>query len=179
MVSKSICTYCREYWNVENYDKAISDSSQVWHCHHRRETRDLKTGEKLKEFISKAQLLNQRLYYDRPAEELIFLTSKEHRREHKGAPTRKRNRQRPVQEKKIDISLTEEEKKEILLKNIRFLRYILSMENVIDVYKNTKYSCVAIHAKEHSLVLLDAKDEGYWKGITYGEIQNFVKSTQI
>lgn len=62
--------YCREDISlIENYDKAINDNTQTWDCHHRRETDDGLSLEQLKE---------QNLYYDRPANELIFLTKSEH-----------------------------------------------------------------------------------------------------
>lgn len=54
---------------IENYDKAISDTTQTWDCHHRRET---------DEGLSKNELIKMNAYYHRPACELIFLTKKEH-----------------------------------------------------------------------------------------------------
>ena len=59
---------CREDFSlIQNYDKAISDDTQVWDCHHRLGT-----------VIPKKKLLEMDLYYNRPAIELIFLTHKEH-----------------------------------------------------------------------------------------------------
>ena len=30
-------SYCKDDISlIENYDKAIADNTQVWHCHHRR-----------------------------------------------------------------------------------------------------------------------------------------------
>ena len=52
---------------IENYDKAIADKEQTWHCHHRREIT-----------TSKKELLELGEYYNRPAEELVFLTPFEH-----------------------------------------------------------------------------------------------------
>ena len=66
--------YCNEDISlIENYDKAINDDTQTWHCHHRLET-DLG--------LSVKQLKYNNLYYNRPAPELIFLTSSEHHRLH-------------------------------------------------------------------------------------------------
>ena len=65
--------YCKDdISSIENYDKAIADSNQVWDCHHRRE---LET--------SKKELIEIGEYYSRPASELIFLTKKEHISLHK------------------------------------------------------------------------------------------------
>ena len=70
--------YCRDdISNIENYDKAIADTTQTWICHHRLElTLDgeyAHTHEELKR-------LN--MYYNRPYFELIFLTKSEHQRIH-------------------------------------------------------------------------------------------------
>ena len=65
-------SFCREDLSlIENYDKAIADTTQTWHCHHRRET-----------IFSKSDLIEIGEYYNRPACELIFLTPFEHIRLH-------------------------------------------------------------------------------------------------
>ena len=62
---------------IENYDKAIADTSQTWDLHHRLElTLD---GEFA---LSRDQLKMHDMYYNRPYYELIFLTKTEHRRLH-------------------------------------------------------------------------------------------------
>ena len=34
---KRAIKYCRDDISlIENYDKAVSDTTQSWHCHHRR-----------------------------------------------------------------------------------------------------------------------------------------------
>ena len=64
--------YCRDDISlIENYDKAVSDTTQFWHCHHRRET-----------IYSRSGLIEIGEYYNRPACELIFLTPTDHRRLH-------------------------------------------------------------------------------------------------
>ena len=64
--------YCKNDISlIENYDKAIADTTQVWHCHHRRET-----------IYSAKELIEIGEYYNRPACELIFLTPNEHHRLH-------------------------------------------------------------------------------------------------
>ena len=65
---------CEDISKIENYDKAISDDTQVWHCHHRLEL--VKTGAVVDS--TKQDLIDWGLYYNRPADELIFLTGKEH-----------------------------------------------------------------------------------------------------
>lgn len=54
---------------IENYELAINDNTQIWDCHHRRET---------DEGLSVKQLIELGLYFNRPENELIFITHSEH-----------------------------------------------------------------------------------------------------
>ena len=63
--------YCKDYQNIENYEAAKKDDFVGWHCHHRKGVD-----------IPKEELIALGLYYNRPASELIFLTSREHSRLH-------------------------------------------------------------------------------------------------
>ena len=64
--------YCKDDISlIENYDKAVADNSKTWDCHHRRESN-----------YTAASLIEISEYYNRPAEELIFLTPNEHHRLH-------------------------------------------------------------------------------------------------
>lgn len=69
--------YCKEYWNIENYELAKADNFKGWVCHHRNEIGS--DGEML---YSSKQLIEMNLYYDRPSDELIFLTTSDHARMH-------------------------------------------------------------------------------------------------
>ena len=75
---KTANRYCRdELSKIENYDKAIADTTTIWHLHHRLElTLD---GEFA---LTHKQLKMHDMYYNRPYYELIFLTPSEHRRLH-------------------------------------------------------------------------------------------------
>lgn len=67
MIARDAEKYCCEKLSqIENYVDAISDKKVVWHCHHKLELCD---GQE----ISKERLKKHGLYYNRPAEELIFL----------------------------------------------------------------------------------------------------------
>lgn len=61
--------FCRTPELIENYDKAVADTTQVWDCHHRNE-----------EYYSQKELKALGLYYDCPPCELIFMTRAEHRK---------------------------------------------------------------------------------------------------
>ena len=64
--------YCNEdISRIENFDKAIADKYQIWDCHHRREMT-----------TPKKELLEIGEYFNRPANELVFITQKEHRALH-------------------------------------------------------------------------------------------------
>lgn len=67
---KAVKKYCCEDISlIENFEKAATDTTQVWHIHHRKEITENK---KMKDLI-----LNNE-YYNVPAEDLIFLTRSEH-----------------------------------------------------------------------------------------------------
>ena len=69
---KNVKKFCKDDFSlIENYDKAIADKTQVWDCHHRRET-----------IYSAKELIEIGEYYNRPACELILLTKSEHTRLH-------------------------------------------------------------------------------------------------
>ena len=66
--------YCKEELSkIENYDKAIADTSQTWDLHHRTEIWWNCTAK---------ELIENECYYNRKACEFIFLTPAEHRRLH-------------------------------------------------------------------------------------------------
>lgn len=75
--------YCLNPKQIENYAFAISDDKHMWDCHHRLETRFSDGTPRPKNAqLSKAELIALGMYYNRPAEELIFLTRSEHLKEH-------------------------------------------------------------------------------------------------
>ena len=63
------CCFCRHPELIENYDLAISDKTQTWDVHHRKEA-----------FYSQEELKERGEYFDVPPEDLIFLTRAEHRK---------------------------------------------------------------------------------------------------
>ena len=77
--------YCKEPEKIENYQKAKKDNFKGWECHHRLETHT-SDGERRLVDITKKELKALGMYYNRPADELIFLTLKEHNAFRKGKP---------------------------------------------------------------------------------------------
>lgn len=76
--------YCipEQIEQVENYQFAKKDNFDGWCIHHRLETHN-SDGEKRLVNLSKAELKALDMYYNRPANELIFLTKSEHSKLHK------------------------------------------------------------------------------------------------
>ena len=77
------CYYCKDIENVENYEAAKKDDFIGWHCHHRLETHT-PDGKRREVDIGYKELIALGLYYNRPAEELIFLPRSEHEAFKKG-----------------------------------------------------------------------------------------------
>ena len=75
--------YCKNYQDIENYEKAKVDDFIGWHCHHRLETHT-PDGKRRVVDIPYKELKALGMYYNRPAEELIFLTTREHNAFKKG-----------------------------------------------------------------------------------------------
>ena len=53
---------CDDISLIENWNKALNDTEEVWSIHH-----------KLGEVLSKDELIERGLYYNRPPHELVFL----------------------------------------------------------------------------------------------------------
>lgn len=69
--------YCKDIESVKNYDKAKADNFKNWHCHHILETHN-SDGERRLVDISHDELKALGMYYNVPAEQLIFMSSSEH-----------------------------------------------------------------------------------------------------
>lgn len=81
-INKVKC-YCKDDISlIENYELAVNDPNEMWVCHHRDEVKILPSN--IKVYRSKQDLLYNNRYYKCPANELIFLTKKEHYNIHKG-----------------------------------------------------------------------------------------------
>lgn len=101
----NVSKICREDISlIENYDKAVKDKIQTWHCHHRIET---------DENLSRQELIKLCLYYNRPANELIFLTPFEHRSlHHKGKPKSEESKRKNSEAQKGKKTSEETKKKQ-------------------------------------------------------------------
>ena len=59
--------YCKDYTKIKNYEEAISDKNEMWHCHHI-----------MVEVFTSKELIRAGWYYNRRPEELIFIRESEH-----------------------------------------------------------------------------------------------------
>ena len=91
--------YCKEPEKIENYEKAKKDNFKGWECHHRLETHN-SDGERRLVDITQKELKALRMYYNRPPEELIFLTIKEHNAFNKGKKRSAETRRKIAEAKK-------------------------------------------------------------------------------
>lgn len=72
MISINCYSYCRDdISKIKNYDLAIADEDHVWDCHHVNELT-----------FTANELIKMNMYYQRPADELVFLSKSEHKRLH-------------------------------------------------------------------------------------------------
>ena len=92
---------------IENYAEALADTTQTWVCHHRRELEPTR--------MTAEDLIDQGLYWNRPPEELIFLTNSDHMKLHSAG------KNNPMYNKSSWEKCTEEERK------IRAAKYSNSM----------------------------------------------------
>ena len=74
--------YCREIERVENFKEAEKDNFEGWVVHHRYETETSDGNPRSQELLSD-ELKALGMYYDRPANELIFMRRSEQTEEHK------------------------------------------------------------------------------------------------
>lgn len=79
MINARFCKQCccDDLKLIENYNEAINDKMHTWELHHRLETHN-SDGERRIIDISRDELKALDMYYNRPANELIFMTTKEH-----------------------------------------------------------------------------------------------------
>ena len=47
--NKHVKLFCKDFTQIENYNLAISDTTQIWNCHHRKEIDEQKSIKQLKQ----------------------------------------------------------------------------------------------------------------------------------
>ena len=105
--------FCKGYENIENCQKAKIDNFKGWDCHHRLETHN-SDGERRLVDITKKELITLGMYYNRPANELIFLPSSEHNSLHKKGKHLSEEAKKKISEAKEGKKLSAEHKNKIV-----------------------------------------------------------------
>lgn len=65
---KFVKNYCKNYEEIENYQDAIADNTEMWVCHH-----------KLENIFTRQELIDMGIYYNIKPGELMFIRRSEHR----------------------------------------------------------------------------------------------------
>ena len=104
--------YCKDYENIENYQKALADNFIGWDCHHRLETHT-SDGERRLVDITRDELNALDMYYNRPSSELIFLKNSEHRFLHQKGKQFSEETKKKLSEALKGKQFSEETKKKI------------------------------------------------------------------
>lgn len=110
--------YCKEYWKIENYQEAVNDQTQTWHCHHIHE---------IDWALTKEDLISIGRYYDVHHSELVFLTQKDHVSLHNKGRIASNKGKRLPEETKQKISDANKG-------NHNSLKYHINKEELYDLY---------------------------------------------
>ena len=94
--------FCKNPENIENYEKAADDDFVGWVCHHRKGVD-----------IPREKLLALGMYYNRPADELIFLKHSEHVSLHKKGKQFSEETKKKMSDAHKGKCLSEETKKKL------------------------------------------------------------------
>lgn len=83
IIRNNIKKICKDYIFIENYKDVISNPETKYVCHHRFETHFSDGSSRPQSsFLSAEELKALDMYYNRPPEELIFMTASEHQKLH-------------------------------------------------------------------------------------------------
>ena len=134
---RSFERYCKDFYNIENYEKAKSDNFVGWECHHRLETHT-SDGERRNVDLLAKELKALDMYYNRPASELIFMTNSDHHKLHNnlcksGFSTRFKKGHKPHNKGK---HLSEEQRLTISIKTKEAMKSIDMSSKLIAFYKS-------------------------------------------
>ena len=166
----SLKYYCKEPEKIENYEKALADNFKGWECHHRLETHN-SDGERRLVDITADELKALDMYYNRPADELIFLTTSEHHAFKKGKPrseeTKKKMREAKKGEKNPFYGKhhTEESKNKIREAK-KGNKYALGCKRSEEARKKMREANMGMHFFNNGIINIRAKEcpEGFVPG---------------
>ena len=141
--------YCKDYENIENYDKAKADNFLGWCCHHRLETHN-SDGQRRIVDITQKELKALGMYYNRPASELIFMKHGEHTQLHSKGKKYSEETKKKIGEAQKGKKLSEETRKKISEASKGKTYSEETRKKLSDAHKGKKFS--AEHKKKLSEV---------------------------
>ena len=157
MISKKLYCYCKDLEDIENYQKAIADTTQTYVLHHRLETHT-SDGERRLVDITKKELMALGMYFHRPASELIFLTKSEHVFLHKKGKKLSEETKNKMSESKKGTHLSEETKNKMSESKKGKTRKPFSEDHK----KNISYSMKGHSVSEETKKKLSDARKAYW-----------------
>lgn len=135
---ETIKKYCCEDLSlIENYQLAVNDNTQTWHCHHRGEI--LPCGR-----FSIDDLKKFGLYYNRPASELIFLTPSAHRQLHKKGVPKSEDHKKAISDGLKGHSVSEAHRAKLSKKILQFTKsgeFIREWQSMNEASRQLKIHC--------------------------------------
>ena len=131
---KQVKKFCKDYTKIENYEDAVNDTTQTWHCHHI-----------LGEILTRQQLKDHDFYYNVPPCMLKFVTSAEHRRLH--MKNMSEEHRRKLSEAKKGKKFSEETRRKISEAN---KRRTLSEETRRKISESMKGENHPFYGKQHT-----------------------------
>lgn len=157
---------CDNIENVENYEKALADNFEGWHCHHRLETHT-SDGERRLVDLTREELKVLGMYYNRPPEELIFLTAKEHHSLHNKGKQFSEEHKRKLSEAHKGTHFSEEAKKKMSEVRKGEKNGFYSKHHSEETKKKLSEALKGKHlSEEHRRKIGEANKgkSGYWEG---------------
>lgn len=142
--------YCDNYENIENYQKAAADDFIGWHIHHRLETHN-SDGERRLVDITRKELIALDMYYNRPADELIFLTKSEHHSLHSKGESNSMYGKKHTDEAKYKIRTTWDYEKHFTDE---------TKKKMSEAHKGEKNTNYGKHISEEAKKKISAKNKG-------------------
>lgn len=104
--------FCNELEKIENFEKAKAENFKGWNIHHKLETHNSE-GKKRRVDITPEELKALGMYFERPAEELIYLTIAEHTRIHHKGKARTEERKNKISNTLKGHSVSEQTRNKI------------------------------------------------------------------
>ena len=104
--------YCKNYQDIENYEKALADNFKNWEVHHRLETHN-SDGERRLVDLTIDELKALGMYWHRPSSELIFMKHCEHTSLHQKGKQKSEETKKKMGEAQKGRTVSEETRKKM------------------------------------------------------------------